>query len=30
LRILFETDVAWDASMAEKRIGTQKWVAMYN
>jgi len=27
---LLETDVAWDASMAEQRIGTQKWVAMYD
>lgn len=27
---LLETDVAWDASMADERIGTQKWVAMYD
>ena len=27
---LLETDVAWDASMADQRIGTQKWVAMYD
>ena len=27
---LLEADVAWDASMADQRIGTQKWVAMYD
>ena len=27
---LLEADVAWDATMADQRIGTQKWVAMYD
>ena len=27
---LLESDVAWDASMANQRIGTQKWIAMYD
>ena len=27
---LLESDVAWDASMANQRIGTQKWIAMFD
>ena len=27
---LLETDVAWDSSMSEQRIGTQKWAAKYD
>lgn len=25
-----QADVAWDASMADQRLGVQKWIAMYN
>ena len=27
---LLESDVAWDASMYNQRIGTQKWIAMFD
>jgi hypothetical protein len=27
---LLEPDVAWDASMADQRIGTQKWIAAFD